>query len=33
MNDLLVGLIFVFLVLAPAILASLHSARLSDEEE
>ncbi len=33
MNDLLVGLIFVFLVLAPAIIASLQCARWSDEEE
>jgi hypothetical protein len=32
-DDFLVGLIFVFMVLAPAILASLQSSRLTDEEE
>ena len=33
MADLLVGLIFVLMVLAPAIVASLQSASWSDEEE
>jgi hypothetical protein len=33
MADFLVGLIFVLMVLAPAIVASLHSASWSDEEE
>jgi hypothetical protein len=33
MADLLVGLIFVLMVLAPAIAASLQSGNWSDEEE
>jgi hypothetical protein len=32
-DDFLVGLIFVLMVLAPAILASLQTSRWSDEEE